>query len=111
MEILWQSSPLSSAEIINQLKDSTDWNPKTIHTLINRLVKKGVLEAKTGERYKLFIPLISSEECRKIETTSFLKKVYASSRKMFITNFIKEENWTDKEIEELRKILEEKQEK
>ncbi|MDX8367941.1 BlaI/MecI/CopY family transcriptional regulator [Cytobacillus sp. IB215665] len=110
MEVLWENSPLTSAEIIHQLSSTTDWNPKTIHTLINRLVKKEVLGVKKGERFKLFFPLISAEECRKMETTSFLQKVYSGSRQMFITNFIKDEKLTEKEIEELKTLLQQKRE-
>ncbi|NBI29931.1 BlaI/MecI/CopY family transcriptional regulator [Chengkuizengella marina] len=108
MEQLWKNSPLTSAEIIDQLKDSTEWNPKTIHTLINRLVKKEVLGVKREGRFKQFYPLLSAEECRKRETTSFLKKIYSGSRQMFILNFIKNEKLTNTEIEELRKILNQK---
>ncbi|NDI33298.1 BlaI/MecI/CopY family transcriptional regulator [Chengkuizengella sediminis] len=109
MEELWKKSPLTSAEIIEQLKDATEWNPKTIHTLINRLVKKEVLGVKREGRFKQFFPLLSAEECRKRETTSFLKKIYAGSRQMFILNFIKNEKLTEKEIEELRKMLKQKE--
>ncbi|MFS1514156.1 BlaI/MecI/CopY family transcriptional regulator [Chengkuizengella sp. SCS-71B] len=108
MEELWKKSPLTSAEIIDQLKDSTEWNPKTIHTLINRLVKKEVLGVKREGRFKQFHPLLSADECRKRETTSFLKKIYSGSRQMFILNFIKNEKLTDTEIEELKKILKQK---
>ncbi|NBI30165.1 BlaI/MecI/CopY family transcriptional regulator [Chengkuizengella marina] len=110
MEEVWQDAPLTSAEIIDQLKDTTEWNPKTIHTLINRLVSKEVLGVKREGRFKQFYPLVSAEECRKSETTSFLKKIFAGSRQMFILNFIKNENLSKKEIEELREVLNQKQE-
>ncbi|WP_413785579.1 hypothetical protein [Cytobacillus sp. IB215665] len=35
--------------MIYQLSSTADWNPKTIHTLINRFVIKEVIGVKKGE--------------------------------------------------------------
>ncbi|MFS1514731.1 BlaI/MecI/CopY family transcriptional regulator [Chengkuizengella sp. SCS-71B] len=108
MKVLWRVSPLTSAEIIEALKKDTSWSPKTIHTLISRLVKKEAIGVKKGSRFKLFSPLVTEEECKSLEAKSFLEKVYSGSVKMFIANFIKDEKLSQEEIEELERILEEK---
>lgn len=41
MKVLWSNSPQTANEIIEELEDEMDWKPKTIRTLINRLVQKG----------------------------------------------------------------------
>nr|WP_205842238.1 BlaI/MecI/CopY family transcriptional regulator [Natranaerobius trueperi] len=43
IEILWDNYPIHSSAIIERLQPQTDWKPKTVHTLISRLVKKGVV--------------------------------------------------------------------
>lgn len=40
MKVLWSNSPQTANEIIEELEDAMDWKPKTIRTLINRLVQK-----------------------------------------------------------------------
>ena len=40
MKILWKTNKATSAEIIELLKDKTEWKPKTIQTLITRLASK-----------------------------------------------------------------------
>lgn len=40
MKVLWLKSPQTANEIIEELEDPMDWKPKTIRTLINRLVQK-----------------------------------------------------------------------
>lgn len=110
MKALWKKSPLTSSEIIKELKPISKWNPKTIHTLISRLVEKKALRAeKDVSPFYLYYPLVNEEECRKIETKSFLKKVYDGSFPLLVANFIKAEKLTPQEIEELRCILEEHQ--
>jgi BlaI family penicillinase repressor len=74
MKVLWRNSPLTSSEIIEKLRPGTTWNSKTIHTLISRLVKKGIIKAKKNGTFYLYSALISEEECRKVETKSFIKR-------------------------------------
>jgi len=108
MKVLWEKSPLTSTEIINSLKDSTNWSPKTIHTLISRLVKKEVVGVNKDFPVNKYFPLVTEEECRKVETKSFIQKVYDGSLHLLIKNFIKYEKLTSEEINELRRILDEK---
>lgn len=108
MKALWIKSPITSAEIVDIVKQDTTWSPKTIHTLLSRLVKKGAVEVKKDSPFYQYIPLVSEEDLRKVETKSFIKKIYDGSLSLLISNFIKEENFTPEEIEELKNILEEK---
>lgn len=108
MKALWLKSPITSAEIVDIVKQDTTWSPKTIHTLLSRLVKKGAVEVEKNSPFYHYIPLVSEEDLRNVETKSFIKKIYDGSLSLLISNFIKEENFTPEEIEELKNILEEK---
>ena len=110
MKILWSKSPLMSSDIIEALKDETSWSPKTIHTLISRLVKKSVIGADKIDAFYHYYPLLSEAECVKEETKTFIEKVYNGSLGMLLSNFIKEEKFTEEEIAELQSILEQKKE-
>ena len=47
MKVVWDKSDCSAAEIIDSLQAAgSTWHPKTIKTLIGRLVKKGALGFK-----------------------------------------------------------------
>ena len=43
MKIVWKYAPISTNDITDKLLQTTSWSPKTIQTLIKRLVNKGVL--------------------------------------------------------------------
>lgn len=105
MKVLWQQSPLTSTEIIDYLKDKSDWKPKTVHSLINRLVKKGVLGINKDSSQFMFYPLVKKEECEMEETRSFIKKVYDGSLSLMVSNFIKNEKPSKEEIKELQNLL------
>lgn len=108
MKVLWEESPLTASKIIQVLTPQTDWSPKTIHSLISRLVKKGALGIDKEHAQYEFYPLVDKKDCVQEETRSFIQKVYDGSLQLMIANFIKNEKISQKDIEELQRILDEK---
>ncbi|WP_291636766.1 BlaI/MecI/CopY family transcriptional regulator [Clostridium sp.] len=108
MKVIWQESPLTASSIIKHLKQQTEWSPKTVQTLISRLVKKGVLGVKKDTTLNEYYSLVSKEDCIRKETKTFLQKVYGGSLKVLIANFVNNETLSPKEIEELKSLLDEK---
>ena len=111
MKILWKNSPKTSEEIIDVLSSENDWSSQTIKTFITRLIKKGAIAYdRNGRKYEYY-PIITEEECIKSENESFLKKVYDGALGLLFSNFLKDEDLTLEEIEELENILKEKKKK
>ncbi|SNT22049.1 BlaI family transcriptional regulator, penicillinase repressor [Anaerovirgula multivorans] len=110
MEVVWKEHPVTAAEIIEELIVKTDWNRKTIHTLIRRLVQKKVLGVAKEDPY-VYYPLIEENFCKKEETKSFLEKVYNGSLQLLMANFLKNENLSKKEIKEIKNLLDECEDK
>ena len=40
MKIVWKYAPINTNEVTERLTRTTDWHPKTIQTLLKRLMKK-----------------------------------------------------------------------
>jgi len=111
MKVFWLRSSFSTAnEIVDELSKITSWKPNTIKTLISRLVKKKALGYKEDGKTHLYFPLVQEEECIKAESESFLKRVYGGALKPLLVNFLNEEKLTQEEIEELKRLLEERTE-
>lgn len=108
MKVIWGNSPSTASSVIKHLEQETDWSPKTVQTLIGRLVKKGALGVKKDTTLNEYYPLVSKEDCMREETKTFLQKVYDGSLKVLIANFVNNEALSSKEIEELKSILNEK---
>lgn len=108
MRVLWAQSPLTTTKIIEALNTDINWSPKTIHSLISRLVKKEVLGVDKSFGQHQFYPLVVKEECVKEETVSFIQKIYEGSFYNMVVNFINDDKISQKEIEELKKMLDEK---
>jgi len=109
MKVLWGRAPLSAMEIINALAGTEDWHPNTIKTLLSRLHKKRALGVEKQKNLYLYRPLVSEAECVKLESESFLQRVFGGSVKPLLAHFVEKQPMSSEDLDELRKILRQKQ--
>lgn len=110
MKIIWDKAPIKSLDVIKFLETSTDWKPKTIKTLIRRLLDKGVINYKEVGNTYIYDVVIPEKSYVEKETNNFLNKIYNGSLSHMMLNFIKHKKITNDEISELIKILEDNKE-
>ncbi|MDE6973674.1 MAG: BlaI/MecI/CopY family transcriptional regulator [Lachnospiraceae bacterium] len=108
MKIVWKYAPISTNEITEKLLRTTAWSPKTIQTLIKRLVAKGALTYEKQSRMFVYTPLINENEYVRQESSSFLKRFYDGNITTMLSAYITDEKLSKEEIEQLRSILEKK---
>lgn len=106
MKLLWAKHPATANEIVEKLEGSASWKPKTIKTLINRLVGKNAVGfEKQGKRY-LYYPLVEEGRIVREESRSFLNRYFGGTLKPMLASLIENRELSRKEIEELKEILE-----
>lgn len=111
MNVLWDKAPQTANDIILSLQERTDWKPKTIRTLLDRLVQKNVVGVNKNLRVYTFYPLYIQEECQRAEAESFIKRIYGGTLKSMLAQFIQEDTLSNDDINELRLILDKKSKK
>ena len=108
MKIIWKDNPIMASEIINVLTEKADWKPKTIKTLINRLLTKDAIGfEKSGREYNYY-PLIEEADFVKTESRMFVKRLFGDSMKPMLVSMVENEDLTLEDIDELRKYIIEK---
>jgi len=110
MKVLWAKSPATANEVIDALTGTCDWSDKTIRTLLTRLVSKKALGYKQSGRSYLYYPLVEERQCVKAESRSFLRRVYGGALMPMLAAFLEDTQLSDREIAELKRILDEKNE-
>ncbi len=105
MKIIWKHAPISTNEITDQLLKTTSWSPKTIQTLIKRLVTKGVLSYEKQSRVFVYTPLVAEDEYIKQESNSFLNRFYDGNIILMLSAYLDNDQLSKTEIEELRSLL------
>lgn len=107
MKVIWKRSPCSAQQVVDDLAASSDWRPATVKTLLNRLLRKGVIEfQKKGKSY-LYSPVWAEEQCRKLEAESFLGRVFDGALSPMLAHFVRSRRLGKEDIEELERLLKE----
>jgi BlaI family penicillinase repressor len=110
MDVVWSAAnPVTAGEIVEALSPpQTSWNPRTIKTMLNRLVKKGALQFDAdGNRY-LYRPAVSRQACVREQSRSFLQRVFGGDVAPMLAHFVQDAKLSPKQIAELRQLLDEK---
>lgn len=105
MKIVWKYAPISTNEVTEKLVATTDWSPRTIQTMLKRLVNKGVLTYEKQSRVFVYTPLVSEEDYRKQESKSFLKRFYDGNLSNLLSAYLDATTLSEEEINSLRELL------
>ena len=105
MKVLWQTPGLTANEVAERLVDARQWHLKTVRTLLDRLFKKGIVEASVVDRLYRYTPLLTREECVSHASTSFLAKVFDGAFAPMVAHFVKNSPLSRKDRQELERIL------
>lgn len=105
MKIVWKYAPINTNEITERLTKTTTWSPKTIQTLIKRLVTKGALTYEKQGRIFVYTPLIEENEYIVQESNSFLKRFYNGDIMAMMSSYIENDKLSESEIDTLRSLL------
>lgn len=111
MESLWEKSPKVGSRIVADLAESVGWSRSTTLTMLKRMTEKGLIACEDGEYMKTYRPLLEREEAAQKETESFLDRVYHGSLSLLVNHFVEKQSLSQEEIAELRRILDQADEK
>jgi len=107
MNVFWDRGPSTLREVVESLESGSDWKPRTVQTLIRRLVTKGALSVEELGREFRYTPVFSQSDCQLDESRSFLGRVFDGRLVPFLAGMVESEKIPREEIEALRRLLDE----
>lgn len=99
--ILWENEPIRSTELAKLCKERLGWSKTTTYTVIKRLSERGVLKNENT----IVTSLISKEEAQLSELDELMVKKFEGSLPAFIAAFARRQALSEKDIEELQRII------
>ena len=99
--ILWEHEPIKSSELVNLCKEQLGWKPTTTYTVIKRLSERGVLKNENT----IVSSLVSKDEVQASEINEMVEKTFEGSLPAFIAAFTKHQKISEKEIDEVQKMI------
>lgn len=111
MQVFWERGELGLREVVDALEGETHWKPRTVQSLIRRLVAKGALRAQEQGRDFRYSACFTQAECQQDESRTFLGRVFDGRLVPFLAGMVENEAISREEIDELRRLLDEAEER
>ena len=105
MKIVWEHAPVSTNQVTEYLVRTTKWSPKTIQTMLKRLVQKKALTYDKEGRVFIYTPLFGHEDYVNQESRHFLQRFYNGNVVSMVTAFMDMEELSQQEVDELKELL------
>lgn len=111
MKVVWNHAPINTNEVTEKLTRTTQWKPKTIQTLLKRLVQKGAVTYEKQGRVFVYTPLVREDEYVNHESDSFLNRYYDGNIVSMVSAYLDSDHLTEQDIASLNKLLSERNKK
>jgi BlaI family penicillinase repressor len=107
MKVVWDHGPLASGDVVRHLAAGKDWKPRTIKTLLARLVRKGAVAAAApqADGKVLYSARVARDALERREARGFLARVFDGAVAPALVHFIQEADLSPQQIQELKRIL------
>lgn len=105
MNALWDHSPRTITQLVEQLREDTGWSKHTVITMLSRLEAKGAVRHEEGERAKQFYPILDRAATQRQETRSFLSRLYGGSLKLMVNTLVGDIRLSDEDLAALDALL------
>jgi Predicted transcriptional regulator len=103
MNIIWESEPINSTELVKICSDKLGWKKPTTYTVLRKLCERGIVKNENAT----VTALIKREEAQRYESEALLEKSFGGSVPMFLAAFLKGQKLNEKEADEIKKMIEE----
>jgi BlaI family penicillinase repressor len=108
MNLVWSSSPIEAADVIEQIAADNGWSAATVKTMLHRLVRKGLLATEQNGKKYLYTPAVRREACVRQASRSFLDRVFSGDATPALLHFVKTAKLTATDIEAIQALLDKK---
>ncbi len=99
--IIWENEPLQSGELARLCEKELNWKKSTTYTILRRVCERGLFQNNNGT----VTSVVSKMEFLSKQSEQFVEDTFAGSLPSFVAAFTAGRKLSDKEVEELQKII------
>ncbi len=100
-ELIWRHAPISSGELVKLCQQELEWKKSTTYTVLKKLCEQGLFQNEAG----VVTPIVSREEFYSVESEKFVEETFQGSLPAFLAAFTARKSLSEKEIAELRRMI------
>ncbi len=106
-DMLWRNCPMKSNAMIKLAEEELKWKRPTTYTVLRKFIDRGMFRNENA----MVTALVTREEFYAGKSTDFVEKSFSGSLPNFLTAFGSRKKLSSKEIDELKKFIEEQERK
>lgn len=105
-DLIWNNEPLASRELVKMAQVELAWKSTTSYTVLKRLCERGIFQNQNS----VVTSLISRDEFYAEQSDRFVKETFDGSLPAFLAAFGAKNKLNDKEVDELKRLIDEMKE-
>ena len=107
MEVVWKKGKATVAEVVEGLPSDIPLAYSTVLTTLRILENKGYLRHTKDGRSFVYHPVVKREQARENALTYLLRRFFEDSPELLMLNLMKREEVNARQLERLRRRIEE----
>ena len=105
-DLIWRYEPIGSGELVKLCESEMSWKKSTTYTVLKKLCDKGIFQ----NRNAIVSSLIKKDEFHARQSRRFVEDSFGGSLPKFLAAFIGGKGLSDRQAEELKKLIDEHKE-
>lgn len=106
-DLVWELEPIASGELVKICAKEFDWKKPTTYTVLRKMINKGLFVNENS----IVKAAISKEEFLARQSEEYVEESFGGSLPGFLVAFTSKKKLSEKEIQELHRIIDESKEK
>ena len=100
-DLIWNNEPLASRDLVKMAQVVLGWKSTTSYTVLKRLCDRGIFQNQNS----VVTSLISRDEFYAEQSDRFVKETFDGSLPAFLAAFGAKNKLTDREVDELKRLI------
>lgn len=101
MTVVWKNEPVHSGELVKICQEELGWKKSTTYTMVKKLEKKGFLKNENS----VVRACIPRKKVQAFESEYIVNHAFEGSLPAFIASFISNRRLSEKEITEIKRLI------
>ena len=100
-DIVWQNEPMTTRELVALCEKELEWKRTTTYTVLKKLCEKGIFKKENST----VTAIMTRDEFYAIQSEKFVDDTFGGSLPAFIAAFASRKRPSEKELEEIRRMI------
>ena len=101
-QIVWDNAPMTTRRMVELCEQELNWARTTTYTVLKKFCNKGLFKMES----RMVTVLITRDEFNAMRSEELVEDAFGGSLPAFFVAFGSRKKLTDKEVEELHKLIE-----